>query len=340
MRETAVVILNWNGLAHLKSFLPLLVERTPRDNVSIVVADNNSDDGSVIWLKGSYPQIRVIELKENYGFAGGYNRAIGQIEATNIVLINSDIEVTDGWLEPLTTELRNNPETAATQPKILSYNNPGKFEHAGAAGGFLDRNGYPFCRGRILSHTETDTGQYNQSIEVSWTSGACMAIRREAFIKAGGFDDDFFAHMEEIDLCWRLKSMGYMLSFNPESTVYHVGGGTLPYNSPFKVYLNFRNSLFMLYKNLPKGYLYRKLISRMILDGGAALAFLAQGKPSLFAAVFKAHIHFWRQIKELKLKRVETIKLNTSKSAKMLISKSILFRYYFLGERTYNQIMR
>lgn len=340
MTETAIVILNWNGIEFLKKYLPLLIRESSEEGVAIVVADNGSADGSVKWLKENQGEVRIVEIGKNLGFAGGYNYALQRTDAKYYILINSDIEVTPGWITPLTKRLKADPLVAAVQPKILSLNNRSQFEHAGAAGGFIDRNGYPFCRGRILSHCETDNGQYDDLSEITWASGACMAIRADLFRKAGGFDDTFFAHMEEIDLCWRLKGMGYKIEYTYESVVYHVGGGTLPYDSPFKVYLNFRNNLFMLFKNLPPRWFGLKIFFRMKLDGIAAIRFLFSGEGKLFIAVMKAHLHFWRSLRKLIKDRKTTQKLFINNNIKVLGKRSILTAYYLQGKRTFFEIMR
>lgn len=303
MIKTAVVILNWNGKHFLEKFLPALLNYSSGDDTDVIIADNASTDDSISFLKTHYPTLRLVILDKNYGFTGGYNRALAQIEAKYYILINSDIEVTPNWTKPLIETLDSDEQIAACQPKIKSYHQRDFFEYAGASGGFIDKFGYPFCRGRILNNLEMDKEQYDDIKEVFWATGACIAVKADLFHKAGGFDDDFFAHMEEIDLCWRLKNLGYKIMVNPQSEVFHVGGGTLPNNSPFKLYLNFRNNLFLLYKNLPPHKLYSILFARMALDGISALMFLAKFSFSGFNAVFKAHIHFYKSIKKLRVKR-------------------------------------
>ncbi len=245
----------------LKMFLGTVVRYSAGPENEVYVADNGSTDGSAAWVSENFSEVKLIMLDKNYGFAGGYNLAISQVDAEYIVLINSDIEVTEGWLKPLLDYMEENSDAAACQPKILSFNRKDYFEHAGAAGGFIDKYGYPFCRGRILNIAEKDEGQYNNQVDIFWSSGACMMVRTEAWKRCGGFDADFFAHMEEIDLCWRFNKAGYRTGFIPGSIVYHVGGGSLAYDSPYKIYLNFRNSLFMLYKNLPD----EKLVSVLFI---------------------------------------------------------------------------
>lgn len=293
MSKVAVVILNWNGKHYLERFLHLLIKRTQIKDVEIVIADNCSTDGSQKWIKETHPEIRLIEFDNNYGFTGGYNRALEQIEADYFLLLNSDVEVTPGWIQPLIAALDNNPQIGICMPKIKSAFERDYFEYAGACGGYLDYFGYPFCRGRILSFIEKDTAQYNQEREIFWASGAAFMIRSSLYRSLGGFDDTFFAHMEEIDLCWRAKLSGSQVWAFPDSVVYHVGGGTLPNNSPLKLYYNYRNNLLMLYKNLPGNRLHFTIAVRMILDGLSAIMYLLHGKRSFFKAVINAHNHFW-----------------------------------------------
>lgn len=336
MKKTAIVILNWNGIEYLRMFLGTVVKYSADHETEICVADNGSTDGSPDWIRENFKEVRLIRFDRNYGFAEGYNRAIAQIEAEYFVLINSDIEVTGGWLKPLLSFMEQNKDAAACQPKILSYERKEYFEHAGAAGGFIDKFGYPLCRGRILNITEKDEGQYNNQTDIFWSSGACMIVRRESWEKCGGFDADFFAHMEEIDLCWRFNKIGYRVGFVPGSVVYHVGGGSLRYDSPFKIYLNFRNSLFMLYKNLPDDRLSSVLFLRRLLDGLAAVIFLLTGKFSYFKCVWNAHISYYRSMSTLKQKRAMIRKLGEGRSGELILNKSIVFEFYVKGNRTYN----
>ncbi|MCK4749664.1 MAG: glycosyltransferase family 2 protein, partial [Bacteroidales bacterium] len=252
MNFVSIVILNWNGKEFLRQFLPKLLEHSAVPGVEIVIADNASTDGSLEFLKEEYPEIRVVIHDRNYGFSGGYNRAFEELESKYYLLLNSDIEVTPGWLSPLLERMEEDEQIAACTPKIMDYHNRLQFEYAGAAGGYLDRYGYPFCRGRIFDTLEEDRQQYDDDIEIFWGSGACLLVRSELFSQAGGLDEKFFAHMEEIDLCWRLKRLGYRIEYVARSCVYHVGGGTLPKSNPMKTFLNFRNNLLLLYKNLPK----------------------------------------------------------------------------------------
>lgn len=303
MVKTAVVILNWNGKHFLEKFLPSVIEHSLSSDSEIWVADNGSNDDSLDYIQSHFEQVKIIELDKNYGFTGGYNRALKQIEAKYFVLLNSDIEVTKNWINPIVEFLDNNPNVGAAMPKIISYQSKNDFEYAGAAGGFIDRFGFPFCRGRILSSIEEDRGQYDDVQEIFWATGACMFVRSKLFYALGGLDEDFFAHMEEIDLCWRLKNRGYKIVVIPQSTIYHVGGGTLPNNNPRKLFLNYRNNLFLLYKNLPTKNLISTIIIRMILDGISAIMYLGQLKFHFFWAVPKAHWEFYRNIKIYRPKR-------------------------------------
>jgi len=303
MTKVAVVILNYNGQEFLRKFLPPLISYSGQ--AKLIVADNDSTDDSVHLLKEKFPTIDLIQLEKNYGFAGGYNEALEQTEAEYFVIINSDVEVTPNWLDPLVNFLDTDEDYASVQPKIKSHTERTHFDYAGAAGGFVDAMGYPFCRGRIFQHTEEDNGQYDDTTDVDWTSGACMVVRSGVFKNLGGFEDDFFAHMEEIDLCWRIRSSGMKLACLPESTVYHVGGGTLARSSPFKTYLNFRNGLALLVKNMPANQLIWKLPFRLVLDGAAAVKFAIESSPSHLIAIAKAHFHFyWRLPRTLKKRKM------------------------------------
>lgn len=338
MDKTAIVILNWNGIEFLKRFLPGVIMNSSATDTYIYIADNGSNDGSAEWIAENYPVVRLIRLDSNYGFAGGYNLALGKIEAEYFVLLNSDVEVTEGWIEPLVSFMDHNPDTAACQPKILSWSKRNFFEYAGAAGGYIDRMGYPFCRGRILNITEEDKGQYEDDADIFWSTGACMIIRSDAWKKCGGFDKDFFAHMEEIDLCWRLHNKGYRICCIPRSKVYHVGGGSLPYNSPRKTFLNFRNSLFMLYKNLPDMGFGMKMLSRMILDGIAAIFFLVKGEIHSFAAVWKAHMDFYRSLPELKEKRKIILRSGRADFSGLIMNKSLVIEFYLRRHRSFESL--
>jgi GT2 family glycosyltransferase len=338
MDKTAIVILNWNGLEFLRKFLGTVIQYSGSPGTSVYVADNGSTDDSVKWVADNCPMVRLIKIEKNLGFAGGYNLALEQIQADYYVLLNSDIEVTPGWIEKLVTFMDKNPGVAGCQPKILSWNNREFFEYAGAAGGYIDKYGYPFCRGRIFDNLEKDDGSYNSIIDVFWTSGACMIVRATAWRECLGLDPDFFAHMEEIDLCWRFNIAGYRLCCIPESVVYHVGGGTLPYNSPFKTYLNFRNNLFLLYKNLPDKGLHSIMFIRKLLDGVAAIRFLVSGKFKNTAMVWRAHMDYYKSIKTLKMKREIVKKLKSGKSKNLIMNKSIVFEFYVKGIKTFRRL--
>lgn len=331
MSRTAVVILNWNGCEHLVTFLPSVVSTTPA-NVRIVVADNGSTDGSVDTVRMMFPQIEILELGGNHGYAGGYNRAIAQIDADFYILLNSDVQTAPGWCEPLIEALEADERLGAVQPKILSWRDPASFEYAGACGGFIDILGYPFCRGRILSTVERDKGQYDSFRTCFWASGACFACRRELFGKVGGLDEDFFAHMEEIDLCWRAQLYGYSIAVQPRSVVYHLGGGTLAVGSPRKTYLNYRNNLWMLYKNLPGRRLGIILPIRMLVDGLAAGIYLLQGHGNLFRQVFRAHMDFYRNLNPLKIKRREVQSQAVSRPGG-IYRGSVILRWLFGRKR-------
>jgi GT2 family glycosyltransferase len=302
MLKVAVVILNWNGKGFLEKFLPSVLEHLP-SYAKLIIADNDSSDDSVDFLKKNYPTVRIIKNYQNGGYAKGYNDALKLIEAEYYILLNSDIEVSEDWIDPIINYMDQHTDVAACQPKILSYHQKTHFEYAGAGGGFIDKYGYPFCRGRIFQEIEEDLGQYNDIKEVFWASGACMFVRADLYHDLGGLDNDFFAHMEEIDFCWRAKNNGYKIYYHPQSVVYHVGGGTLPKSSPRKTYLNFRNNFFLLYKNVEKKHLFVVFMWRLILDGVAGLKFLLDGSFQDAKAVIKAHFHFYAALGSLKKKR-------------------------------------
>lgn len=299
--KIAVVILNWNGAKLLQQFLPSIIQYS--ENATIYVADNASTDDSITILKNEFPSVKIIQNNSNFGFAQGYNEALQFVEEPYYALVNSDIEVTANWLQPIIEIFDNEPDTALIQPKILDYKNKSYFEYAGAAGGFIDKFGYPYCRGRIFETLEQDKGQYDDKVEIFWATGACFFIRKEVYKALKGFDADFFAHQEEIDLCWRAFNLGHKIKYTSKSVVYHVGGATLDVANPRKTYLNFRNSLFMLLKNLPSGQLFYILFLRMVLDGVAAFKFLLQGKIKHFLAVGKAHFSFYKKITHFYSKR-------------------------------------
>ena len=335
--KVAVVILNWNGKSFLEKFLPIVIKYS--SSAQIIVADNQSSDDSVSFLKQHFPEVRIIINLSNDGFSTGYNLALKQVEAEYYVLLNSDVEVTEKWIEPIMDLMDSNKQIAACQPKILDYNHKTTFEYAGAAGGFMDKYGYPFCRGRIFNSLEEDKGQYNNSTEVFWATGACMFVRAEAFWKVGGFDDDYFAHMEEIDVCWRMKNIGYQIYVEPKSHVYHVGGGTLNKLSPRKTYLNFRNNLITLTKNASPRFLFFKIIYRMILDGVAAFKFLAEGHGSHFIAVIKAHFSFYACLPSTLKKRDEMRLMGGFKDATTgVYTENIVFAHFVKGVKNYSEL--
>lgn len=331
MKETAVVILNYNGLEFLKEFLPNVIENSPEADV--IVIDNCSSDHSLAFLKVNFPQIQVICNEENFGFAGGYNHGLAHILHENYVLLNSDVEVTPKWLVPILNRAAENPNLAAIQPKILDYTKRDHFEYAGAAGGFLDKYGYAFCKGRVFDTLEKDLGQYQTPTDIFWATGACFFVKSKVFKELGGFDERFFAHMEEIDLCWRIYSAGFTIQYEPDSTVYHVGGGTLNKTNPFKTYLNFRNNLAMLFKNLPSHKLFPIIFVRLILDGISSLKFLKEGNVQDFIAVAKAHFSFYGMIPYLIKKRK-----GSYGAFKKLSNFSVVWRYFAKKQKTYSEI--
>lgn len=336
--HVAVVILNWNGKKFLESFLPPVLAHSPE--ASVYVADNCSSDDSVAFLQAQFPQVNVIVNPANEGFAKGYNLALQQIQARYYVLLNSDVEVTAGWLAPLIHLMDAQPNIAACQPKILDYNQRNTFEYAGASGGFIDRYGYPFCRGRVFNDLEQDQGQYNESIETFWATGACMMVRAEAFHQAGGFDDVYFAHMEEIDVCWRMKNLGYQIYAEPASVVYHVGGGTLHKLSPRKTYLNFRNNLITFTKNASPGFLWLRILFRMVLDGVAAFKFLFEGNGAHFFAVIKAHGSYYAQLPATLRKRKAMKALpNFAHTTSGIYPKNIVYQHFIKSVKSYQGLM-
>lgn len=337
MLSTKVVILNWNGEAVLRRFLPGVVASLP-EWAEVVVVDNGSEDGSCRFVEREFPSVRLLRLDRNYGYAGGYNRALERLDGEAFVLLNSDVETPKGWLEPLAECLERNPGTAAVAPKLRALNDPGRFEYAGAAGGYIDLLGYPFCRGRILNRIERDQGQYDDEREVFWLSGAAFCCRASAFREAGGFDADFFAHMEEIDLCWRLRLRGWSLRIVPQSTVYHQGAATLRENSPLKIYLNHRNNLQMLFKCASPAQRVFVAIVRPSLDFAAALSYLVQGHWRAFCAVGRAWRDFLRNHGSLRLKR-RAVRAEAKNAPVGIYRGSILLRYFF-GCRTFSRLMK
>ena len=315
--------------------MPSVVAHSP--HADVWMADNASSDDSVEFVKNQYPSIKITENDQNYGFAEGYNQALKRIDADIYVLLNSDVEVPEDWMTPILKELAQDEQIVASMPKIQAWERKGEFEHAGASGGFIDRWGFPFCRGRMFSEVEQDEGQYNDTREVFWATGACLFIRANAFHEAGGFDGDFFAHMEEIDLCWRLKNRGHKITVCPESTVYHLGGGTLSYMSPRKTYLNFRNNLFMIYKN-KQGNLLVFVWFRMLLDGIAAMKFLLGGQFAHFSAVIKAHFHFYGKLGTLSRKRKAIQPLVKSPNRTGIYQGSIVKAFFLGGSKKFSDL--
>ena len=337
MSRTKIVILNWNGADHLRRFLPSVVAAAPA-GVEVVVADNGSTDDSLGMLAAEFPAVTVLPMDANYGFAGGYNRALTQIEADYYVLLNSDVETPAGWLEPILDVLEHNPDVAAVSPKLLSWTERTQFEYAGASGGFIDYLGYPFCRGRILKCIEADKGQYDDPRDVFWVSGAAFCCRADVFRAMGGFDADFFAHMEEIDLCWRMQLAGYRIRIVPQSTVYHLGGGTLAPDSPRKVFFNHRNNLAMLYKCASTRQRVVVAVLRPPLDVLAALSYLLQLRTDNFFAVFRAYVDFIKWHGVLRHKRHAIRQACTAGVGRMIYPGSILLRYLF-GRRRFERMM-
>tara|TARA_R100001369_G_scaffold22674_1_gene41288 strand:- start:45024 stop:46022 length:999 start_codon:yes stop_codon:yes gene_type:complete len=330
-QSIAVVILNWNGTELLKQFLPSVVQFS--SEATAYVADNASTDASVDYVKTNFPSVKIIQNITNGGYAKGYNDALAHLSEDIFILLNSDVLVTPNWLQPIANIFEENQMVAAVQPKILDHKKPEYFEYAGAAGGFIDKFAYPFCRGRIFDNLEKDHGQYDDEIEIFWASGACLAVRREIYNKVGKLDEDYFSHQEEIDLCWRLHNYGYKVFYTPRSVVYHVGGATLANINPKKTYYNFRNSLFNIIKNVPSNHLFVVLFIRMILDGIAALKFLIELKFKHFSAVFKAHISFYAHLNIILKKRKKLPKKENYYS-----KISVVCRNYGLGQKKFSDL--
>lgn len=338
MTEVAVVILNYNGRNFLKQFLPSVIQFSGL--AKIIVADNASSDDSIQLLESEFPQVEVFKMDRNRGYCGGYNFALKNIDAEYFILLNSDVEVTPNWIEPVISVLKSDTSIAAAQPKVLSFHEKNKFEYAGAAGGFIDSLGYPFCRGRIFSHLEEDQGQYDDCRQVFWATGACLFIKAEIFKKSGGFDEDFFAHMEEIDLCWRLNRAGYKIYYQGKSKVYHVGGGTLSSTNPRKTLLNFRNGLSLLIKHLAKSELLWKLPVRLILDWFAAGLFLFSGKSADAGAVIKAH---WNLFNNVLIELAKRKRLTTEYEefrVQGIYPGLLPFQYFILKKKTYQDLSK
>ncbi|MEN7549201.1 glycosyltransferase family 2 protein [Rapidithrix thailandica] len=332
LSNVAVVILNYNTKKYLASFLPLVIKYS--GNARVVVVDNHSKDGSAALVASEFPQVTLIQLHENLGFCGGYNTALQQVKADYFVLLNSDVEVTENWLIPMISLMKSSPKVAACQPKIKCYHQKDQYEYAGGAGGFIDYLGYPFSRGRLFETLETDQGQYDDEVEVFWATGACMCINSTLYQQFGGLDERFFAHMEEIDLCWRLKNAGYKILFTPHSQVYHIGGGTLNKTSPRKTFYNFRNGLFLLLKNLPANQLHR-IFWRLVLDGIAGARFLLLGEFKNTWAIFRAHISFYLHFREMYTERKNSPKQS---SFPEIYKRSLVKDYFLLGKRTFKEL--
>ncbi|EAZ94525.1 b-glycosyltransferase, glycosyltransferase family 2 protein [Flavobacteria bacterium BAL38] len=327
MKKIAVVILNWNGAKLLEQFLPSVIAFS--NEATIYVADNASTDDSIEVIQNQFPLVKIIQNTDNFGFAKGYNEAFKFVEEEYYALVNSDIEVTENWLAPILNIFETQAETAIIQPKLLDFKKKSHFEYAGGAGGFIDQFGYPFCRGRIFDTVEEDKNQYDDEIDIFWATGACFFIRKEVYRKLNGFDDDFFAHQEEIDLCWRAFNLGYKAKYTSKSIVYHVGGATLNEGNPRKTFLNFRNSLLMLTKNLPKNQLFSIIFSRLCLDGLAGIQFILKGKFKHFWAIIKAHFAFYSLVNQFYKKRAN------NQNEKYYKIKSIVYRYFIKNGKVF-----
>jgi GT2 family glycosyltransferase len=338
VKQISVILLNYNGLKHLKTFLPSVVQFTPDYLADVIVADNASTDGSIAWVKEAYPMVKTMEFEKNFGFADGYNIAIGRVKTQYVVMLNSDVEVTKGWLLPLLNYMEGHSKVVALQPKILQYNKKSHFEYAGACGGYMDIFGYPFCRGRLFDTVEEDKGQYDQPCKVFWATGACMMIRRVDFVDYGGFDENFFAHQEEIDLCWRINARGRQVAVVPQSVVYHLGGGTLSMQSAFKTYLNFRNNHLLLYKNLSLGRWMLLAFLRFFLDYLAVLAFVVRGKWADAKAVVKARFDFLRMKSKIRPLRKKNMEHTICPKIPLVYHGFLLFDYHFLRKRKFAQL--
>ncbi|RAK02072.1 hypothetical protein LX87_00186 [Larkinella arboricola] len=337
MDQVAIVILNYNGRAYLERFLPSVLAHS--EGYPVYVADNDSTDDSVGLLREKFPTVRLVQLPLNFGYAGGYNAALKQIEARYFLLLNSDVEVSPGWLSPLLKLADTNPQIAACQPKIRSYKEAHRFEYAGAAGGYIDYLGYPFCRGRLFDTVEEDQHQYDDAREIFWATGACMLVRAEVFHQLDGFDPRFFAHMEEIDWCWRAKNAGYQIWYCPDSTVFHVGGGTLPKSNSRKTFLNYRNSLAMLYKNLPTGLVFRTIFIRLVLDGIAGGQLLLKGNWQDTMAIIRAHFAFYSWLSFLRKQRRSLTDLRKNRiTHKQIYPHSIVGQYFIKGNKTFRDL--
>ncbi|GAB5558063.1 MAG: glycosyltransferase family 2 protein [Schleiferiaceae bacterium] len=337
LKKLSVAILNWNGVALLERFIPKVLSTCP-DWAEVVVIDNASTDDSVQWLQQNAPQVKVIQNSKNTGYAGGYNNGLSSLETEYWVLLNSDVEVSEGWLEPILEAFESNPSMAACQPKIKDLKNPSRFEYAGASGGFMDYLGYPFNRGRLFFTEEEDNGQYNDPIEVFWATGCCLCIRSQVFRDMKGFDESFFAHMEEIDLCWRMRIKGHSIQVIPSSEVYHLGGGTLDTQSTHKTFLNFRNNLYLLTKNLPQGQLFGLIFIRMILDGIAAINFVLARKPQHLLAILKAHFAFYGNFNRLMKYRITHKNSAKITSFPGVYTGSVVWAYFGKKQKYFSEL--
>jgi len=331
--KVAIVILNWNGRILLEKFIPTLLKFSSAE-ADIYVADNNSTDDSISFLQSNFPKIKIIRNKINGGFAKGYNDALKHVDADIYALVNSDIEVTKGWLEPIIEQFRNNPKTVVIQPKLLDYKNKSKFEYAGAAGGFVDIIGYPYCRGRIFMSLESDENQYNDTSDIFWATGACFFIRSSVYHEMNGFDEEYFAHQEEIDLCWRIQNEGYNIQYVGSSTVFHVGGATLRETNPRKTFLNFRNSLYTISKNVPKRFLLFVVMLRLLLDGIAGIKFAIELRPIHTWAIMKAHFSFYKHLPGMLRKRRKI----SFKKTNYFACYSIVWQHFILGRDKFTAI--
>jgi GT2 family glycosyltransferase len=334
--QVAIVILNWNGRKFLEQFLPSVLENSP--GCRVIVADNASSDDSVAYLRDHFPQVEILRNSGNLGFCEGYNQALKQVEAKYYVLLNSDVQVTPNWTKPIISLLENDPEIAACQPKIKAFNEPSFLEYAGAAGGLIDNFGYPFCRGRLFDTLEKDIGQFNDTTEIFWATGACMFVRAEKFHQLGGLEPAFFAHMEEIDLCWRLKNAGNKIYYCGQSQVFHVGGGTLHKSNPRKTFLNFRNGLALLLKNLPEDSVFGTVAIRVLLDWVSALKFLLSGEIADAKAILKAHQEVFRQRHYWKHKRREQPNRKRLSEMPGVFNGSIVWEYFARGKKTWKDL--
>ncbi|MDF9795853.1 GT2 family glycosyltransferase [Catalinimonas alkaloidigena] len=336
MEQAAVIILNYNGLHFLKQFLPSVIKYSRGHR--LIVADNGSTDDSLTYLKAHFPEVEIIAFQENHGFAKGYDLALSQISNKYSILLNSDVEVTENWINPIIEFMESDEKIAACQPKIRAYHQKDSFEHAGAAGGFIDLIAYPFCRGRILDTLEKDHGQYDDVKQIFWATGACFFARTEVYKQLGGFDDIFHAHMEEIDLCWRINASGYKIFYHPASTVYHVGGGTMPVTNPKKTYLNFRNSTGMLFKNTPLSRVWWKIPVKIMVDTVAALKFFLDGKIKDGKAVMLANAHFLLNLKRWNKRRAIVKKLHSVETKEIVYPRLLVFERYLKKKKLFSQL--